>query len=79
MSSLKPSKIEPKSFRLGNDESLVAHETLTFIVNIEGHRIQLNAFVTDNLTGIDLLLGTDTLKQLNGVLDFSNNSLSIIK
>lgn len=50
---------------------------LTFIVHIQGHRVQLNAFVTENLTGIDLLLGTDTLEQLNGVLDFSNNSFRI--
>ena len=40
LSSLKPSKIEPKSFRLGNGQFLVAYETLTFIVNIQGHRIQ---------------------------------------
>ena len=77
LSSLKPSKVEPISFRLGNGQFLVAHETLTFIVHIQGHRVQLNAFVTENLTGIDLLLGTDALKQLNGVLDFSNNSFKI--
>lgn len=63
--------MEPIHFRLGNGQFLLAKEILTFDVNIHGHRIQLSAYNTSNLTGIDLLLDTDIMKQLKGVLDFS--------
>lgn len=77
LSSLKPNKVKPTYFRLGNGQFLLAKETLTLDVNIQGHRIEISAYVTSNLTGIDLVLGTDTMKRLKGVLDFSDNSFVI--
>ena len=77
LSSLTPTPVKPVHFRLGNGQFLIAKHTLTFVVNIQGHRLKICAYITGNLTGIDLVFGTDTVKQMKGVLDFSDNSFVI--
>ena len=56
---------------------MYANKILSFVVNIQGTRFQINALIVNNLTGIDLLLGTETLKELEGILDFKTNCFHI--
>ncbi len=67
----------PVQFKLGNGDALQADKVLQFQIKIQGHTFRISAYVTPNLTGVDLILGTNTLGELNGSLDFSTNTFKI--
>ena len=77
LSSRQQTAIEPVRFRLGNGQCIVANSVINFEVNIQGHKFKLSAVVVDNLVGVDLILGTNTLADLNGSLDFKDNRFKI--
>ena len=64
-------------FRLGNGQYLIAKTGIKFDLLIQGNKFSIFALVADQLTGIDLILGTETLSQLDGSLDFRSNRFRI--
>ncbi len=77
LSSLKATCVEPVRFRLGNGQHIIAEKSLEFIITIQGHSFCISALVAKNLIGADVILGTKTLKELKGILDFSSNCFRI--
>lgn len=69
--------MKPIRFRLGNGAYLIAEKSIRLEIMIQGHRFKISALVVDNLTGIDLILGTQTLSELEGTLDFKFNVFKI--
>ena len=77
LSSKKLTKVEPVQFKLGNGQYISADAQVEFVVTIQGHKFQVSALVAPDLVGIDVILGSRTLKELQGVLDFSTNCFRI--
>lgn len=77
LSSIQPVSVDVVNLKLGNGQFIHAYSTITFQVKIQGHEFQLSALIAANLTGIDLILGSQTLKELNGSLDFTTNCFRI--
>ena len=77
LSSLKPEKVSPVRFKLGNGQFLIANRGLQFDISVQGHKFKIFAYIAENLTGIDLILGTQTLSELKGTLDFHQNTFRI--
>lgn len=77
LSNLKPIEVAPVQFTLGNGQSLIANKVLRFQLKIQTHKFKINAYITPNLTGVDVILGTSTLGELNGNLDFATNTFKI--
>jgi len=77
LSGLKPTATKPVRFRLGNGDFLVTESMLEFEIRIQGHKFKISALVADHLVGIDVILGTDTLADLEGSLDFRQNRFRI--
>lgn len=77
LSSKKITRVEPVQFRLGNGQCISADAQVEFVVTIQGHKFQVNALIAPDLIGIDVILGSQTLKELQGALDFSTNCFSI--
>jgi uncharacterized short protein YbdD (DUF466 family) len=77
LSSRQQTVIEPVKFRLGNGQFLVAKSMIKFEVNIQEHKFTISAVIVDTLVGVDLILGTNTLADLNGSLDFKDNRFRI--
>jgi hypothetical protein len=77
LSQLNPIKIEPVNFRLGNGQFLIANSGLKFELSIQGHRFKILGLIADHSTGIDVILGTQTLSELDGTLDFRSNRFKI--
>lgn len=75
--NIKPIQVKPVQFRLGNGQSLFANKALKFQINIQSHKFTIVAHIAENLTGIDLILGTTTLGELNASLDFATNTFKI--
>ncbi len=70
LSSLPHVDIKPIEFKIGNGDCLVANKAITFQISIQGVKIELYAVIAENLVGSDVLVGTSTLSQLRGSLDF---------
>ncbi|ESO93166.1 hypothetical protein LOTGIDRAFT_175601 [Lottia gigantea] len=64
---------EPLKFRMGNGMCLESDYYLHLEVHIQGFTFGLYAYITNNMIGIDLVMGQDTLAQLNGNLSFRDN------
>lgn len=77
--SREVTKVDPILFKLGNGQRIRADTKIDFMINIQGHPFHLNAFVAPELIGVEVILGTETLKELQGVLDFSNNCFSTLR
>ena len=77
LSKLETSTTDLIKFQLGNGQYLLANRSIKFEINIQGHKFLISAMVADNMTGVDLILGTDTLSDLHGVLDFAENRFKI--
>ena len=77
LSTLSAVKVDPVRFRLGNGQYLHTEKVLHFELTIQAHRFRVSPLVAEHLTGIDLILGTETLSQLGGMLDFCENKFKI--
>ena len=77
LSQLPRQSIEPIHFKIGNGEFLVANETVTFEVTIQNHKLKLNAVISPNLTGPDILLGANSLTEMHGTLDCTAHTLTV--
>lgn len=74
LSKLQKIDIKPVRFRIGNGEFLYAKQAIKPKVNFQGNPFQLFTLIAENFTGPDILLGTSTLKELKGSLDFNTNT-----
>lgn len=77
LSNLRPISVTPIKFRLGNGEFLYTDRLLQFEMSIQGQKFRISALIAEHLTGIDLILGTQTLTELGGSLDFCENRFKI--
>ena len=77
LSNLQPTEVTPVQFRLGNGQLLVSKTAVKFPLNIQGHKFEIAALIVSNLVGVDLILGTNTLSDLDGALDFRSNRFRI--
>ena len=77
LSSLEHVKVNPVEFKLGNGNTLLADKVIKFSLKIQAHNFKIVAYITPQLTGVDIILGTNTLGELNGVLDFKTNTFHI--
>ena len=77
LASIEQQTIEPVTFRLGNGAYICGSKSLTFQISIQGHKFQVTSIVAPGLVGLDLILGTPTMKSLNGVLDFGSNTFRL--
>ena len=68
LSSLPQQKVRPVRFRIGNGQFLFAYSMIKMHVVIQSHKFEIFALIVENLVGIDMLLGSNTLSDLNGVL-----------
>ncbi|ESO88873.1 hypothetical protein LOTGIDRAFT_234432 [Lottia gigantea] len=64
---------EPLKFQKGNGMCLESDYYLHLEVHIQGFTFGLYAYITNNMIGIDLVMGQDTLAQFNGNLSFRDN------
>ena len=74
---LKQVPVDRVTFKLGNGQFLNADHMITFTIRIQGNPFEISTLIVPNLTSVDLILGTQTLKDLAGTLDFSNNCFTI--
>ena len=77
LSNKNATKIKPVKFKLGNGQELISENAIKFQIIIQGHKFEIAALVVGNLIGIDLILGTNTLSDLDGTLNFKNNRFKI--
>lgn len=77
LSSLTPKKVNTVSFKLGNGDYLYASHIIEFKISIQGHLFKLSALISDNLVGLDLILGNRTLRELGGILNLKESSFQI--
>ena len=77
LSQIKTTKVTPVQFRLGNGQFLISDKAIKFKCFIQGHKFEIAALIVNNLVGVDLILGTNTLSDLDGTLNFKNNRFRI--
>ncbi|PIK34893.1 hypothetical protein BSL78_28283 [Apostichopus japonicus] len=77
MSSVTLKKVEPIHFKLGNGNFLTASHVIDFEITIQSHRFKVSAVIADNVVGLDLILGNNTLRELGGMLNFRDGSFQI--
>lgn len=77
LSSLASKKVKLVHFKLGNGNFLTASHTIEFEIRIQGHLFKLSALIADNLVGLDLILGNNTLRELGGVMNFAESCFQI--
>lgn len=74
LSKLSRIDITPIRFRIGNGEFLYAKQAIKPELKFQGHPFKLFTIIAENFSGPDILLGTSTLKELKGSLDFITNT-----
>jgi hypothetical protein len=74
LSRLPKIDVTPVRFRIGNGEFLYAKQAIKPEIKFQGQVFKLFTIIAENFSGPDILLGTSTLKQLKGSLDFITNT-----
>lgn len=69
--------INPVKFRIGNGEFLYAKQAIKPNVKFQGKQFKLYTIIAENFAGPDILLGTSTLKELRGSLNFVTNTFKV--
>jgi hypothetical protein len=77
LSALRPMNIKPIRFRIGNGEFLDAKTAINIELTFQGNKFRIYAVVACNLVGPDMLIGTSTLSDLRGKLDFTSNRFQV--
>ena len=77
LSKLPKIDIDPVKFRIGNGEFLYAKQAIKPHVKFQGKQFKLFTIIAENFAGPDILLGTSTLKELRGSLDFVTNTFKV--
>ena len=76
LSQQKRIPIDPVIFTVGNGDSLISHSCIEFMLKIQDHVFKITALIVSNLGGLDIVLGTNSLKEIGAKLDFSAQTLS---
>jgi len=69
--------IKPVKFLIADNSHIIARQSIKFNINFQGKLTEIEALICDHLGGVDLILGTKTLKELKAVLDFGKGTLTI--
>ena len=77
LSRLPKTKVSPIRFRLGNGQFMTADSVIKFEMHMQGHKFQISALIVDNLVGVDLIRGTNTLAELDGTLNFKEHTFKL--
>ena len=77
LSQLVKTKVNSTRFLVGNGHYLQADYSITFKMTIQDKTLTLTALVTSNLAGVDVIVGTKSLKELGCTLNFANNVLTV--
>ena len=77
LSSLEQNDIPETSFLVAGGGKMLINKTIDFAVCIQNQHFILQAHVMPRCGAISLLLGTQTLADLQGTLDFTNHTLTV--
>ena len=56
---------------------MTANSVIKLEMHMQGHEFQISALIVDNLVGVDLIRGTNTLAELDGTLNFKEHTFKI--
>ena len=73
--SIIPERCKPVKFIVGNGECMQSQHVITFRLEIQGNIFNLTSHVVTTLGGMDLIIGSKSLKELQASLDFETNKL----
>ena len=77
LSSLKQNDIKETSFLVAGGGKMMINKTIDFTVSIQNQNFVLRAFVMSDCGTISLLLGSKSLAEMQGNLNFTNNTLTV--
>ena len=66
---------KPVMFLVAGGQRLTSKSKITFKLIIQSNLLEITAYILPTLGGVDLVLGTDSLKCLGAKLDFKTNKL----
>ena len=75
LSRQKRIPINPLRFMVGNGDCLVSQSAIEFPINIQNHEFKITALIVNNAGGIDIILGTNSLREIGAKLDFHSQTL----
>ena len=77
LSSLEKLPTPVTKFQVANGSYVTSRFAIRVQLNIQGTKLELTCLAVPNLGTVDIILGSKSLKELNGVMDFSNNTLKL--
>ena len=77
LSSLEKIPCVKIPFQCANGQCVVPKYAVKFVIQLDTHKIELTAMVIDTLGTIDLLIGTQSLSELDAQLCFTSNKLKL--
>ena len=75
MSKLPKISIRPTRFKVGNGQYLRTRYALEIPIKIQSHTFIVRAIALDTLGGINLVIGSPFLSDIDATLEFRNNKL----
>ena len=75
LSKLPKITIPTRKFKVGNGEYITSRFALEIPIQIQGHKFLITAIALDTLGGINLVLGTPALREIDATLEFRHNRL----
>ena len=73
LQSIRQTPILPKKFMVGNGAFILAKTTITFVVIVQENLFTITAYIVPSLGGIDAIIGTGSMKDLEASLSFKHN------
>ena len=75
LTNIKPIETKEIKFMVGNGNFIVYRKSLVFNISVRDHIFQIKAHIVPTLGGISVIVGTQSLKELEAELHFKNNVL----
>ena len=75
LSQLPKISIPPTRFKVGNGQYLSTRYALEIPIKIQSHTFIVRAIALDTLGGINLVIGSPSLFDIDAILEFRNNKL----
>ena len=75
LKNIKPIETKQVKFMVGNGTFIVSKRSLVFNISVRGHVFQIKAHIVPTLGGISVIVGTQSLKELEAELHFKSNVL----
>ena len=75
LSHITPNVAPKINLIVGNGSRVTTTKTLEFTCNIQGHVFTITAYIIPSIGGIEVIIGTEALRELKAELNFENNML----